>query len=355
MRKVSIIIPFYNTPSIPLRECIESIQNQSYKNLEILLVNDGSIDDCTKICIEYCDDKRVKLISKENGGVSSARNIGLQEATGDYIMFVDADDMLCIDAVEIMVNSIEQTHADIIICNYKRFYKNIPKLKNTDISEAVSVYENSKDLVKIRKKCLHEDDSLGIKFNGAPWGKLYSVNIIRKNNLKFNQLLIRSQDNYFNFQVFGKAKRIGYINAQLYLYRYLPTSSVNRFRENLFEISQRYLDCIEKQIILENNIPDYNDTITQIKLEKFSEYVYSYISHPKNFDRLNIKISNIKKAEEHWLGNIGTDTILKQVSSKREKILYKLITAKKYTFAYAYTKLLNKLKYYIIKLYYNHG
>lgn len=355
MTKVSLIIPIYNTPITPLRECIESILNQSYKNIEVLLINDGSTDNCENICKEYCYDARVKLINKENGGVSSARNVGLQESTGDYVMFVDADDILTVDAVRLMVDGIIENQADIMICNYKRFFTDISKLELLSDIKKCRIFNTSSDLIKLRKKCLHEDDSLGIRFNGAPWGKLYSLNLIKNNDIRFDESLIRSQDNYFNFIVFGVAKKIGYINTSLYLYRYLPTSSVNRFRKNLFDISQKYISCVQRRIEEEGILSEYIDTLSQIKIEKFSEYMSSYIAHPNNTDPINKKVSKLKEIKRRWIEFADENVFFKQFSSYRTKILFKLIIKQRYTLAYLYVKTLNIIKQNIIKLYYIHG
>ena len=115
---ISIIVPVYNVESY-LERCIESILNQSFKEFELILVNDGSTDSCKDICNEYkTKDKRIKVIHKENGGLSSARNAGLDIARGKYIGFVDSDDFINKDMYKTLFNTIQDNNSDMIICDY---------------------------------------------------------------------------------------------------------------------------------------------------------------------------------------------------------------------------------------------
>lgn len=116
--KISIIVPIYNVEKY-LQKCVDSILCQTYKNLEIILVNDGSPDNCPAICDEYAKkDKRIKVIHKQNGGVSSARNAGLDVATGKYVQFVDSDDWVEPEYSKTMINLIEENNCDLGICGY---------------------------------------------------------------------------------------------------------------------------------------------------------------------------------------------------------------------------------------------
>ena len=127
MKKISVIIPVYGVEKY-IRKCLESVVNQTYKNLEIIVVNDGTKDNSMEIVKEYLEDKRIVIINKENGGISSARNAGLKIATGDYISFVDSDDWLELDLYKKLM--IDLNDEDIIIFNYKVIdNKNLKVLK----------------------------------------------------------------------------------------------------------------------------------------------------------------------------------------------------------------------------------
>ena len=116
---VSIVVPIYNVDKY-LEECIESLKNQTYKNVEIILINDGSTDNSEQICRkEERQDNRIVFINKNNGGSASAKNVGLEIAKGDYISFVDSDDFIELDMIEYMVNTIKKYNADIVQCKLR--------------------------------------------------------------------------------------------------------------------------------------------------------------------------------------------------------------------------------------------
>lgn len=204
---VSIIVPVYKIPIYALNKCIRSLTEQSYKNIEVLLIDDGSPDDCGIECDKHAlNDSRVSVIHKNNEGVSAARNDGLKVSTGQFVMFVDADDCLHPRTIEIMLSFMVNNMLDIAICNYQRFYDTVSSFPIPDMYET-KVFSNSEDLIALRKKCLREDSKLGVRYNGAPWAKLFNTQLLKNNSLSFNAKLVRSQDNYFNFLVFSKAKK----------------------------------------------------------------------------------------------------------------------------------------------------
>lgn len=119
--KISVIVPVYKVEPY-LSRCLDSIINQTYRNLEIILVDDGSPDHCGEICDEYArQDSRIRVIHKSNGGLSDARNHGIDVATGDYIAFVDSDDYVTTDMYEKMLARLEFDNSDMVVCNYYRF------------------------------------------------------------------------------------------------------------------------------------------------------------------------------------------------------------------------------------------
>ena len=127
MEKVSIIIPIYNSDKT-IDRCLKSIINQTYRNIEVICINDGSFDNSYKILQNYLKtDSRIKVINQTNKGVSSARNNGIKNSTGKYIMFVDADDYLKDNMIELLVKSIKKDSSDLLICNYDVKCKNYIK------------------------------------------------------------------------------------------------------------------------------------------------------------------------------------------------------------------------------------
>ena len=123
MPLISVIVPIYNVEKY-LDRCVDSIINQTYKNLEIILVDDGSPDNCPQMCDDYAKkDSRIKVVHKENGGLSDARNVGMEVATGEYVSFIDSDDYISLDFYETLLETIVDNDSDIVECGVVKFYE----------------------------------------------------------------------------------------------------------------------------------------------------------------------------------------------------------------------------------------
>lgn len=198
--KISIIVPVYNA-SRYLCECIESILSQSFRDFELILVNDGSTDDSLDICKKYeKSDDRIIVVSQANGGVSKARNRGLDVAKGKWITFADADDYFLDDALSILSERAMQTGTDLVLANAM-------KLKNGKLSE----------LHKLKSEVL-PNAIMSIK-HFALWGYLFNADIIRKYKLKFIEGLAYSEDRLFIYQMARYCKTIAFCNKPIYVYR----------------------------------------------------------------------------------------------------------------------------------------
>lgn len=195
MKKVSILVPYYNSLKT-INRCVDSIINQSYKNIEIILVNDGSTDGDY-----FFHDPRIKSISfKKNKGVSAARNVGLEYATGDYIMFVDADDSLEKEAVKTMMNNC----SGFTLCKFN-------KIEDEEIIE--HPHQFNPNMKEYLRGYLLNPSNHPISYC---WGKLYKRSIIEKNKVIFNEKLHFFEDVVFNMDYLKYVKKIKYINEKLY-------------------------------------------------------------------------------------------------------------------------------------------
>ncbi len=346
MHKVSIVIPVYNIPSNVLKCCVKSVSNQDYRNIEIFLVDDGSPGNCGAICDDLAkEDTRITVIHKENGGVSSARNEGIRHATGEYVVFVDADDGIHHQMISILLEDALKYRADIVVCNYQRFFSDeLPESVEYDKGHSCLYFAEEKELISLQKKCIIEDGTMGARFNGAPWAKLYSLHLLKENNLLLDTDLVRSQDNYFNFLVFGCAKRVCYTAASLYFYRYLPSSSVNKYRSNLYDISNKYLTKIKDAIRLSNNYEEYKITYDYLLFEKTNELCVTCVAHPDNTNGTKDKCMLIKKVRETWLKGIDMETFKNLDFSLRSKFLYYTIIHEDYKLAYYISRFLYDAK-----------
>ena len=167
--KISVIVPIYNVEKY-LNRCIDSIINQTYENLEIILVDDGSPDDCGKICDEYAKlDKRIKVIHKKNGGLSDARNAGIDVSKGKYLTFIDSDDYIDLDYVEFLYNLIKKFKTKMSICIERIYYENGTILSKENDREVVL---NQKEVLE---KMLYQDE-----INVSTWAKMYDRSLFKK-------------------------------------------------------------------------------------------------------------------------------------------------------------------------------
>ncbi len=205
---VSIIIPVYNVDKY-LNECLESILKQTYSNLEVIVIDDGSTDESLEICCSFAaKDKRFKVIHQNNSGVSSARNTGLNIMTGDYILFVDSDDFIDQNMVEILVEAIEKNDkTDAVFCGYKEF----DDKSGTIIREVMPI---SSKLVK------RNDGVAGIfeEYSTMLWNKLFRSTLIDEKNL-FDITLKIGEDELWMIDSLKKANNIMLIGTPLYYYR----------------------------------------------------------------------------------------------------------------------------------------
>ena len=202
--KISIIVPFYNVEAYASK-CIESIINQTYKNLEIILVDDGSPDNCGKIIDEYAKkDKRIKVIHKKNGGLSDARNKGIEAATGKYIGFVDSDDYIKEDMYEYLYNLIIDNDADISIIDFIYFYEN-DSIFEDEVKEEIKIlnnYDSLRELLSISKLENHAVTKLYSKdlFNGVRYPinkKMEDVGTTYKLLDKANKIVVSNIQKYY--------------------------------------------------------------------------------------------------------------------------------------------------------------
>ncbi len=222
MKELSIIIPVYKMEKY-IHKCLESVLCEAPINSEIILVDDGSPDNCPKICDEYANkDERVKVIHKENGGVSEARNCAIEIAQGEKIFFLDSDDYLPKNYFQDLM----KYSADLVIGGYRAFYEDGQR-ENFSKIETVKYNEMRDYLLDFHKYFATE-------FN-FPWGKIYKTSIIKENNIRFNPSIIVSEDVIFNIEYYRHCKEVQLVKEAQVQYRQLKNSASRRFFDNLFQ------------------------------------------------------------------------------------------------------------------------
>ncbi len=254
--KLSIIVPVYNTESY-LYKCIDSIINQQFKDLEIILVNDGSSDNSGKICDEYAEiDNRIRVLHIKNQGVSNARNRGIELARGDYIGFIDSDDWIDEDMYSNMLNNLTTYNADIIMCGHviydgkNEHYIGFPWKQN-------SVFKLEEIHKTVIPSFLAPMDIYGDKQQivmGSVCKCLFKQDIIRQNEILFDTQIKYTEDTVFILQSLSKAEKVVFINTPYYHYRRdreNKTSTTQKYIENVYsglKLSQRHIYNILEDI-----------------------------------------------------------------------------------------------------------
>ena len=219
--KITVIVPVYNVESY-LRKCLDSIIAQTYKNIEIIVVNDGSTDASGEICKEFSEmDHRIIYIEQENAGLSAARNTGLENMSGDYVTFVDSDDWIELDYVEILYKKITEYQADIAVGNYYSFNES-EGMFYFHIS-GDSYYERVYDNVSIFENLYESQEMKSFALISA-WGKLYKAGLFEQLRFDIGKL---GEDGYLNQKIYLLAEKIVYIHNGIYSYR-IRNNSLSR-------------------------------------------------------------------------------------------------------------------------------
>lgn len=252
--KVSIIMPIYNREN-KISQAIDSVLNQNYKNIELILVNDGSTDNTEEICLKYKKkDKRIIYLKIENSGPGGARNKGIDISTGKYIMFIDSDDYYDVNMVEIMVSCINNKQQECVICN--RIVKRKNKEIKIELLEKEMKKENKSDFIEF----LQENNL----FN-SPCNKIYLKSIIEINNIRFDERFMSGEDYKFNLDYFNNISTAKTINKFLYNYVMNDDSIIHNIKYNDFFLQVKLVDY-NKKIYLENSYDTSNIYYKYIKV-----------------------------------------------------------------------------------------
>ena len=321
---VSVIVPVYNVENV-LHYCIESILDQTFRDFELILINDGSTDRSGVVCDRYAEtDDRIRVIHKKNGGVSSARNAGIDAAEGEYICFVDSDDRLCEAFLSEMVNAMESELADIVVCGYS-------VTKFGKLVEERLFHEGG--IEKVLRKNIY--DLVCRTLYSAPWCKLFRSRIISNNKLRFPEDMSLGEDMLFNFMYTDCMDEICVLNKALYIYNTDNDNSLLRgYRRDLLEdvekINRFCIHYLRKWKVGES-------VIDQIKIDCYYRYenvLYSTFSEENNDSFVKkIKFNN-KVIRSSGFQTVYAGTPVK----KTHKAAYSI---KNYLPVYFYLKLRN--------------
>lgn len=301
---ISVIVPIYNVEKY-LNKCIESIVNQTYKNLEIILVDDGSPDKCPQICDEWAKkDKRIKVIHKENGGLSDARNTGLDNAKGDFISFIDSDDWISKSMYAILIKEIKKYDCDIIECGINYINDiNGEIIRITDCQNKCIFNVDEAMFELVNEKLLHQ----------VVWNKLYRKECINGFLFKFGKY---NEDEFWTYRVIHQSKKVMCIPNKLYFYRQRGDSIMGNFSaKNIDALEARY----ERLNFFEEYYPNLvsNEQLRQIYL---CIYFYQKVLISDIDKKIRKKALN-KIKKYYRLVNLNTISLKKLTTKEKINII----------------------------------
>lgn len=304
---ISIIVPVYNVVSY-LPRCLDSLVNQTYKDIEIILVNDGSTDNSLDICKEYAvKDKRITIIDKENGGVSSARNAGIHAARGNWIGFVDSDDYIDSETYEIAIKTALENNASLVQWNLVRFSDKAVYPVDSDINEGFFDLTENKVLPWI---C------------NLVYTKLFRKDFLEQTGINFIEGVNLGEDLFFNYRVLNKLGKFYYINKAFYHYFIRPSSIMNTMNESLIDRAVEELIKMEADLKGSKNQTLLNSLFAR-KIEVKQNYIDALsIPNPRKFRQAFKELNSyfLNKGKTYIAAILGLDCLVKYVKGRKKNI-----------------------------------
>ena len=297
MEKLSIIVPVYKVEKY-LDRCIESLIKQSYNKLEIILVDDGSPDNCPKKCDEWeKKDNRIKVIHKINGGLSDARNRGIESATGEYIAFVDSDDFIELDMYENMIDAMKRTDSEIAVCGRYIYNNSTCEKFIAHMSKYERVFESTRNVIG--------EVLCGGIIEEATWDKVYKRDLFSGIKFPIGEI---NEDIVTVPKLLEKANKVVCVNKPYYYYCYNPTSITHSAFSNQKLIVKTHMEDLSTYIM--NKYPDLIKEVKMFKGRYAVSQLYSF------YNDFNLKITYkeyykyyLKNMRENFIELINSNTI----------------------------------------------
>lgn len=342
--KVSIIVPVYNVEKY-LDRCMDSLLNQTLKDIEIILVDDGSPDNCPQMCDEYAQkDCRVKVIHKENAGLGYARNSGIEVATGEYIAFVDSDDYVDLYTYDLAYKTCIEFNLDILGFSYNRFCSKESSPSDNNLDN-IKIIDNISEIRKCAASIFGDVPGYDTKNNyitGSAWMSLYKRSIIADNDLKFkSERLYISEDFYFNFEYLQHIRKAGRCECTWYHYRVNPVSLTQTVSLDRLNRCEKYAYSIEE-------LMQQYDYEKESKLFSMANYIASLRICQKSVMQSSLSI----KEKKDWFFNEISFDLLNRISKEypikgmnfHHRLIFNITKQKLFIFQYIYFNVLKLFK-----------
>ena len=303
---ISVIVPVYNVSKY-LRECVDSIIFQSYKNLEIILIDDGSTDGSDSICDEIAEkDRRIKVYHKNNEGLGLTRNYGITKMTGRYVIFVDSDDIISPDYIETLYNMLKENGVDSVKCGFRRINDSYEVISEKKYKNQCYINDDVKNLFlpKLFGSLPNTNDSIEM----SVWGGIYSVEIIRKNKILFeSERKLLSEDIFFNIHYFENSSGVFVTEYNEYLYRKNQSSLTKTYRSDRFEKGKALFQSL-------CNIAERYPKTDEIILRATKQF---FVNIGMALSQEKTRISGLSKKQAYLnIEKICRDSLVKEVISK---------------------------------------
>lgn len=325
---VSVIIPVYNKEEY-LDDCLKSLVNQVYRNIEIIIINDGSKDNSNSVIKKYASkDSRIKYFSQDNKGVAFTRNRGLSIATGEYVFFLDADDLLEKNSISKLVFNAKQTKADIVIGNYSE--KSNGKItKKPELQEIILKKDDLKS-----KETILDMFILNARPLSVIWNKLYNIEFIRKNRIEFENGVL-AEDRLFNLRCYINNPVIQIINEYTFIYNIVENSRSRSFDSNYYNESISLLKILNKYLRDDSKFENNSDLLQlncMYDIYKLLSYTFRYSNQ-----KVSSTIYVLKELKKETLVTKTISQMLKNRSLKNYNggKTYKRMRLICYLFSYA--------------------
>ena len=286
--KISLIVTIYQVEQY-LERGIQSVLNQTFKDFELILVDNGSTDGSTEICNKYKEkDERIKFFQKSHGSIASGRNFGLKHATGQFIQFMDADDFIAPSMLQKMYTNCIQSNSDLITCGYQKMYLNE---KDDEYFVKCEVEDQIYSKTEFLSVCAKYCENFILYF---VWNKLYRADVIRNNGIWFDENITRSEDILFNLEYIKNANSFSFINEPLYIYNRSNVNSITKgFQIKDVEVQSTTYDRI-RNYLYEQGVYHSNEQYLehQYAVTMFSLVAQAYMTSkdvPKKVRRAYLK------------------------------------------------------------------
>lgn len=330
--KISVILPVYNVEKY-LDRCLKTIVEQTLEEIEIIIIDDGSTDNCPKLCDEWSKkDNRIKVIHKKNEGLGIARNTGIENATGKYVCFFDSDDYVKLDTLEKAYEKIEKERADVCYFGFEKISRTGETIKKIVPNTPKIIYEDKDVQDEFLINLISKNSAKDMNLWMSAWDSIFSLDLIKKINWKFvSEREIISEDIYSLLYLYKYVRKVVIIKESLYCYCTNANSLTHTYRKDRFEkIKRFYNSCI----LACKELNYGNEVIERIKYPFLANTIGALKILVMTNNTIKEKFTELKKIiSDDLVQKIVRDLNIKEETIAR-KILFEMIKHKMYCFCY---------------------